>query len=340
MGQDLSRDGQKIDILRALATFNRIIETGSFSAVAREIKSSHSAVARAIDQLEAHFGLRLFHRTTRHLSLTPDGQDLLGHARLLLEAAEEMEGALGNHRSSPTGTVRVGLSAGVSMMLVPRIGGLLQRYPGLSIDLVVRDSFTDLLDERLDVALQGNPPSETSSVARVVSTFGRVLIAAPAYLERFGAPAHPADLADHACIIHDTGPDSVIWRFSGPDGPIEVAVSGALRANNGAVVQRAALAGYGIAFLWESYVADDIRAARLHRLLADYPSKRNQAYLIYPSRRYLAPRTRVVIDFLVEQVRLTGSQIEAERLRREDESPARPDLVTLPAIGRQSAMPA
>ena len=314
MGQDLSRDGQKIDILRALATFNRIIETGSFSAVARETGSSHSAVARAIDQLEAHFGLRLFHRTTRHLSLTPDGQDLLGHARRLLEAAEQMEGALGSHRSSPTGTVRVGLSAGVSTMLVQRIGELLQRYPGLAIELVVRDSFADLLDERLDVVLQGKPPSETSSVARVVGTFGRVLIAAPAYLERYGAPAHPTDLADHACIIHDTGPDSVIWRFSGPDGPIEVAVSGVLRANNGAVVHRAALAGYGIAFLWESYVADDVRAARFHRLLVDYPSKRNQVYLIYPSRRYLAPRTRVVIDFLVEQVRLTGLRTEAECL--------------------------
>jgi DNA-binding transcriptional LysR family regulator len=340
MAQDLSSNGRKIDMLQALATFSRIIETGSFSAAAREIRSSHSAVARAIDHLEAHFGLRLFHRTTRHLSLTPDGQDLLGHARRLLEAAEEMEGALGSHRSSPTGTVRVGLSAGVSMILVPRIGGLLQRYPGLSIELVVRDNFADLLDERLDVALQGHPPSETSSVARVVSTCSRVLIAAPAYLERFGAPAHPTDLADHACIIHDAGPDSVNWQFSGPDGPIEIAVSGVLRANNGAVVHRAALAGYGIAFLWESYVADDVRAARLHRLLADYPSKRTQAYLIYPSRRYLAPRTRVVIDFLVEQVRLTGLQTEAGFLSRENEAPPRANLVTLPAIGRESAMSA
>ena len=299
-------------MLRALNTLNRIVEAGSFSAVARETNSGHAAVGRLIDQLEAHFGLRLLHRTTRHLSLTEDGKDLLGHARRLLAAAEDMEGALGSNRSSPTGTVRVGLSVAASTMLVPRMGRLLDRYPGLSVELVVHDSFADLFEERLDVALQAGQPSDTSFVAREVGTFGRVPVAAPAYLERYGEPANPTDLASRPCIIHDTGSNSTVWRFIGPDGLIEVAVSGVFRANNGGVAHRAALAGYGIAFLWEQHVADDIRAARLYPLLADYPSERSEVYVIYPSRRYLAPRTRVVIDFLVEQVRLAGAQMEAE----------------------------
>lgn len=299
-----------MDLLRALGVFHRIVEAGSFSAVARETNNSHSAVTRVIGQLEAHFGVRLFHRTTRRLSLTEDGQDLLGHARRLLEVAADMEGALGSHRSSPTGVVRVGLSAGASAMLVPRMDALLERNPGLSLELVIRDHFGDLVEERLDVALQAGRPSDTSSVARVVAAISRVPVAAPAYLERHGAPEHPADLADYACIIHETGPDSGVWQFSGPQGPIEVVVSGALRANNAVVVQRAALSGYGIAFLWEHFVADDIHAGRLCRLLADYPSERNHAYLVYPSRRHLAPRTRVVIDFLVEQMSLTGARME------------------------------
>ena len=103
---------------------------------------------------------------------------------------------------------------------------------------------------------------------------------------------------------HEIGPHSAVWHFDGPDGPIEVAVSGSFRANNIVAVRHAALAGYGIAFLPEQSVADDIRAARLYKLLADYPSERYDAYVIYPSRRHLAPRTRVVIDFLVEQVKL------------------------------------
>jgi DNA-binding transcriptional LysR family regulator len=301
-----------MDMLRALGTFNRIVEAGSFSAAARETNSTHTAVGRLIDQLEAHFGLRLLHRTTRHLSLTEDGKDLLRHSRRLLEAAEDMEGALGSSRSSPTGTVRVGLSAAASTMLVPRMGTLFERYPGLSVELVVHDTFADLFEEQLDVALQAGQPSDMSSVARVVGTFGRIPVAAPAYLERYGAPANPIDLASRPCIIHDTGPDSTVWRFRGPDGLIEVVVSGVLRANNGGVVHRATLAGYGIAFLWEPHVADDIRGARLYPLLTDYPSERSQVYVIYPSRRHLAPRTRVVIDFLVEQVRLAGAQMEAE----------------------------
>jgi DNA-binding transcriptional LysR family regulator len=303
-----------MDLLRALGTFNRIAETGSFSAVARETNSSHSAVIRLVDQLEAHFGLRLFHRTTRHLSLTDDGKDLLAHAHRLLEAAEDMEGALGRHRSSPTGLVRVGLSAAASVLLMPRMGALFERYPGLSVELVVGDRFHDLVEERLDVALQSRQPSDTSSIARAVTTFARIPVAAPAYLAQWGAPMHPSELVGRSCVIHEAGPDSAVWKFTGPDGPIEVVVSGAFRANNSEVVHRAALAGYGIAFLSEQNVADDLRAARLYRLLADYPTERRKAYLTYPSHRHLAPRTRAVIDFLVEQLRLAEAWVDAGRV--------------------------
>ena len=113
-------------------------------------------------------------------------------------------------------------------LLVSRIGALFERYPGLSVELVVREGSRDLIEERLDVAVQLGPPSDTSAVARVLGTFGRTPVAAPAYLERNGAPAHPTDLASRACIVHDTGPDSAVWQFSGPDGPFKVAVSGAL----------------------------------------------------------------------------------------------------------------
>jgi DNA-binding transcriptional LysR family regulator len=301
-----------MDLLRALSTFNRITETGSFSAVARETHSSHSAVTRLIGQLEAHFGVRLFHRTTRSLSLTEDGQELLGHALRVLEVTTDMEGALGNHRDTPKGLVRLGLPATAALMLVPRMGTLFECYPGLSVELVVRDHFGDLVEERLDVVLQTGPPSDTSSVIRVVGTAEWVPVAAPAYLKRYGAPKHPTHLTKHACIIYEVGPDCAVWQFSGPDGPIEVAVSGPFRANNRLVMHHAALAGHGVALLPLISVADDLRAARLSRVLTGFPSQCSQTYLIYPSRRHLAPRTRVVIDFLVTQVRLVQTQIDDE----------------------------
>jgi len=309
-----------MDLLNALRTFVRIAETNSFSAVARETGTSHSAATRLIGQLEDHYGIRLFHRSTRRVSLTEDGQDLLGHAQHLLDTAAEMEGAVGRQRASPTGLVRVAIPVAVAVLLIPRLKTLLDQHPGLALELVVRDRFNDMVEERLDVALHIGQPADTSLVARPVGTFGRVPVAAPSYLERHGAPRTPADLADHACIIHELGPNSTRWPFNGPDGRVEVMVSGPFRSNNGAVVQRAALAGYGIALLPESQVVDDIRAARLYRLLPDYPSGRTQAYVLYPSRRHLAPRTRVVIDFLVEMGRREEARMADERIWGENET--------------------
>lgn len=309
-----------MDLLHALETFVRVAETGSFSAVGRETGASHSAVTRLIGQLEAHFGIRLFHRTTRRLSLTEDGQDLLGQARHLLEVADDLQGSLGRNRMSPAGLVRVGVSVGAAMMLVPRLRGLFARYPELAVELVVRDRFGDMIEERLDVALQLGQPGDASLVARAVATFGRVTVAAPAYLERHGAPATPADLANHACIIHETPPDSATWHFSGPQGRVTVRVDGPLRANNSEVARHAVLAGYGIALLPEQLVLDDIRAARLYRLLQDYPSERQQGFVVYPSRRHLPLRTRVVIDFLVEQVKLVEARLAEARVMGETDT--------------------
>jgi DNA-binding transcriptional LysR family regulator len=306
-------NGQIMDLLRALTTFVRVAESGSFSAVARENGSSHTAATRMVGQLEEHFGVRLFHRSTRRISLTEDGQDLLGHARNLLDAAEGMEGALGRQRASPTGRVRLGTPLGAARLLVTRLPGLLERYPGLSVDLVVRDQLGDLVEERLDVALQFGQPTDGSVVARAVATIGQMAIAAPVYLERHGMPSHPDELAQHACVIHDTGPNSTRWVFSGPQGPIEVPVSGRFHSNSLDVVRAAAVAGLGIALMPEPLIAEDLRMVRLYRLLADFPSGRQQAYVVYPSRRHLAPRTRVVIDFLAEEVRQVEARLAAGR---------------------------
>jgi DNA-binding transcriptional LysR family regulator len=211
-----------------------------------------------------------------------------------------MDATLGRQRASPSGLVRIGMAAAVATLLVPQLPKMFDRYPGLSVELVIADRFGDLIEERLDLALLRSQPGDSSLIARAIGTFGRVLVAAPAYLERRGAPGKPADLAQHSCVIHERGPDSARWLFNGPDGPTDVTVTGSFRADNSLVVQRAALAGFGIALLPELQVVEDIRAARLYRLLADYPSGREAVVVVYPSRRNLAPRTRVMIDFLVE----------------------------------------
>jgi DNA-binding transcriptional LysR family regulator len=286
-----------MDLIGGLRSFIRVVETGSFSAVSRENQVSQSAVTRQIAQLEQHFGARLFHRTTRHLSLTDDGQGLLTHARHLVEAADEMEMALGRQSSSPTGLVRLGTSIAGGHYLAPRLPALLERYPGLRVELVMRDQFTDMVDERLDLAWRSGEIADASLVVRRVGQLGRAVVAAPIYLERRGAPAVPDDLVAHTCLIHDYLPDADLWRFTGPDGSVSVRVSGGFLANDSAAVRLACRAGHGIALLPEIQLIDDLRAGRLYRLLNDYPSEIVPVHIVYPSRRNLAPRTRVVMDF-------------------------------------------
>jgi len=142
------------------------------------------------------------------------------------------------------------------------------------------------------------------------------VVAAPAYVEQHGVPATPEDLADHACLIHDTGPDSDLWHFTSGDETMSVRVSGSFIANNSAPVRVAALAGHGIAMLPELQVVDDVHSDRLVSLLTEYPTQRLPLSLVYPSQRNLASRTRVVMDFVIEQARqlsevlATGSDVE------------------------------
>ena len=292
-----------MDLLAALTTFVRVADSGSFSAAARESHTSHTAVTRSIAQLEEHFGLRLFQRSTRRLSLTEDGQNLLGYARPFIETAGEMRDALGRQSASPTGLVRLGLPVAASSWVVPALPELLERYPGLVVELVIADTFGDLIEERLDVALIGWQPPEGTTIVRAVGTYRRIAVAAPIYLERRGTPAHPTELARHACIIHDRIPEGARWRFHGPGEAIEVQVSGAIHANNSEAIRQAAVSGMGIARLPDMTVLDDLRAGRLVHVLAGFAPMREQIYLVYPTRRHLPPRVRVVIDFLAEGVR-------------------------------------
>jgi DNA-binding transcriptional LysR family regulator len=292
-----------MDLIAALRAFVRVTETGSFSAVARETHASQSAVTRLVAQLEQHFDVRLFHRTTRRLSLTDDGQVLMAHARHVIESADEMETVLGRQSGAPRGLVRRGTSIAGGLFLATRLPVLLARHPGLSVALVMRDQNSDMVEERLDLAFRSGEIADASLVARRIGFLGRAVVASPVYLERNGAPSTPEDVATHTCLIHDVGSEPEVWRFTGPEGPQSVRVSGQFIANDSQAVHRAARAGHGIALLPEIQLIDDLRAGRLFRLLEDYPSQRLPVYIVYPSRRNLAPRTRVVMDFLVEQTR-------------------------------------
>ena len=305
-----------MDLLGALGVLVRVVETGSFSAVARERELSQAAVARQVSQLEEHFGVRLFHRTTRKLSLTDDGEMLLGLARPVLDGVDGLEAALGQQSASPVGLVRVGVTVAASRLLAQRLPILLADHPGLKVELVVGDRLGDMIEERLDLAMRVGEIKDASLVARRSGIAERVGAAAPSYIKRHGEPSSPADLANHTCIVHGVGPNSDVWTFATPDGSKDFLVSGGFLANDVRAVHLAARTGYGIAYLALFEVADDLRNGRLVRVLRDFPAPGVPFNLVYPSRRHLAPRTRIVIDFIWEQLR----QVQAELATAFDEA--------------------
>jgi DNA-binding transcriptional LysR family regulator len=292
-----------MDLLGALSVLVRVVETGSFSAVAREREVSQAAVARQISQLEEHFRVRLFHRTTRKLSLTDDGQMLLGLARPVLDGVDGIEAALGGQSVSPVGLVRVGVTVTAGRFLAQRLPALLADHPGLKVELVVSDRFGDMIEDRLDLAMRMGEVTDASVVVRRLGTAWFVVVAAPSYIERKGKPSMPAELASHTCIVHDLGPGSNVWTFATSGGSEQFQVSGGLLANDVSAVHLAARSGYGIALLPLFEVLEDLRSGMLVRVLSEFPAPSVPLNLVYPSRRHLAPRTRVVFEFILEQVR-------------------------------------
>lgn len=288
-----------MDLLGALSVLVRVVETGSFSAVAREREVSQAAVARQISQLEEHFKVRLFHRTTRKLSLTDDGQMLLGLARPVLDGVDGIEAALGRQSASPVGLVRVGVTVTGSRFLAQRLPTLLADHPGLKVELVVSDVFGDMIEDRLDLAMRVGEVTDASLVVRRSGTASFVAVAAPSYI----GPSTPADLAGHTCIVHDVGSGSNVWTFVMSEGSEQFQVSGGFLANDVSAVRVAARSGYGIALLPLFEVLDDLRSGMLVRVLSEFPAPSSPLSLVYPSRRHLAPRTRVVFEFLLEQAR-------------------------------------
>jgi DNA-binding transcriptional LysR family regulator len=313
-----------MDLLGALGVLVRVVETGSFSAVARERELSQTAIARQISQLEDHFGVRLFHRTTRKLSLTDDGQMLLSLSQPVIDGVEGLEAALGRQSGSAVGLVRVGVTVTASRFLARRLPTLLADHPGLKVELVISDRFGDMIEDRLDLALRVGEITDSSLVMRRSWPAQRIVVAAPSYVVQHGTPSQPADLERHTCIVHNVGPDSDVWTFVMPEGPQQVRVPGGLLANDVRAVRQAAEIGYGIALLPLLEVFEDLRSGELVRLLSGFPASGLPVSLIYPSRRHLAPRTRLVLEFILEQVLEVRAELATAADKRAPPSRGRP----------------
>jgi len=284
-----------------LSLFVRIARLRSISSAARDLGVTPAGASARLASLEKRLGARLLHRTTRQTTLTEDGLAFLPHAEHVVLAAEAARAALGREQAVPRGTLRVAAPASFARMhIVPGLPDFVGRYPDLAIDLRMSDNIVDLVEGAFDVAVRYAELGDSSFVARRLAPDRRVLVASPAYIERRGRPNTPDDLAEHACLVVGT---LDLWTFRGKGGElIERRITPGLRINDGGAVRDAACAGLGVALMATWCAVDELRSGALVPALPEYPLVSTQTlWALYPSSRELAPKVRVLIDWLTER---------------------------------------
>lgn len=293
------------DLIMLFRTFVRAVEAGSFTVVAKERNVSQPTISRQIAALEDQLGALLFQRTTRALTLTDDGRVLYEQARQALDSVQQALGAVGRQRGAPSGVLRLACPVVFGRLhIVPRLDAFLERHPGVAVDLVMNDGFSDLVEEGVDLAVRIGDITDPGLIARRIGTTRRVTVASPAYLAKRGAPSHPADLTEHDCIVYSRLATGNRWEFSSEAGPVTVSVSGRYRVNNSEGVREGVLRGLGIGVVPVWHFTDEIALGRLVIILAAFEPRLLPTHVVYPSRRFLAPKVRAMIDFLAHECEL------------------------------------
>lgn len=287
-----------------MEVFATAIERGSFSAAARVLGLSPSAVSRTIGGIEARLGVRLVMRTTRALAVTPEGEAYHRAARRILRDLSEAEHAICN-QGSPRGRLRVSSTHSHGRhVLIPLLPEFLARYPAIRIDLSFTDARIDLVEERADVAIRIGPLPDSNLVARRLGDSGRTIIAAPAYLARHGTPRVPEDLHDHNCINFNFRRHNPDWPFRRDGEDFALDVAGNIEANNGETVVQLVEEGLGVARVGTFHVAHMIEEGRLVPILDAYnPGDREPIHALFIGGTTMPARVRVFVDYLAEKLR-------------------------------------
>ncbi|MEI2416934.1 LysR family transcriptional regulator [Orrella sp. JC864] len=287
--------------LAELELFITVVETGGFSAAARRLSRSPSAVSKTISRMEARLGTLLFERTSRDVKLTPAGRTLHREGLRVIEALTEAENALQTHAGQARGKLRVHcLFTFAKYQLAPAIGGFLAAHPGLSIDFLLSNDPLDMVEHDIDVAIHSGTLPDSSLIARRLLTSRWIVCASPEYLRRHGAPRTPADLAQHNCLNFTHRTHWNTWPFTTePDG---VAAQGNLGADQGDMLMQLALHGAGLVRLAAFHIDGEIAAGRLVPVLESFqPQHEEPLFVVYKSRKFLSPKVRVFLDFLFER---------------------------------------
>lgn len=284
-----------------MKVFSAVVDAGSFTGAAHALDMSKAAVSRYVGELEERLGLRLLHRTTRKLSPTSEGEIFHARCRELLDNLDEAEAEITSRSGEASGLLKVNVPVTFGVMhLAPLWPSLLEQHPKLALDLTLSDRVVDLVEDGFDLAVRIGQLPASSLITRRLASTRMVLCASPAYLERRGTPLRPEELLQHDIISYSLFSTGENWSFTGPDGEASVKVVPRVRTNSGDTCRAAALQHQGIILQPTFMVGADLEAGTLLEVMTDYRSIELGIHAVYPSRKFVSPRIRVAIDFLVD----------------------------------------
>ena len=292
-----------VDRLQELNAFIAVAEAGGFSAASRRSGEPQPAISKAISSLEKRLGVALFHRSTRSVTLTDQGQRYLDRTRPLVAELADADNELTNSALSVSGLVRISVPATFGRLhILPLIPRLLSQYPGLEVDLVLSDFVRDMVEDRIDLAIRLGSVHEPDAVAKRVASTPLVCVGARRYFDQHGIPQTPADLVHHNCMIYGGLEESANWPFVGPQGPMSVAVRGTLSSNSVETIRAGVLAGLGIGFFTKVSLAGELSEADVITVLDDFVRGVRDISLVWPRRRFIPARVQRVTEFFAKAI--------------------------------------
>lgn len=287
-----------------LAQFSALAGAGSLTAAARELNVSTAAVSKRLAAMEQRLGVALVRRTTRRMSLTPEGELYLVHARRILADLHDLEQLVGRSRVAPVGLLRVNATLGFGRSRVaPALSRFARKYPQVDVQLQLSVNPPALTDDAYDVCIRFGEPPDARVIARRLADNRRLLVASPAYLARRGTPQVPRDLLRHNCIGIRQGDEAYgLWRLTGTRAgdrkTVAIRTRGTLTTNDGEIAVNWALDGHGIVMRAEWDIARYLRSGRLVQVLPDYRTPAADIYAVYPQRHQTSTRVRAFVDFI------------------------------------------
>ncbi|WP_310650382.1 LysR family transcriptional regulator [Pseudomonas sp. GW101-3H06] len=288
-----------MDKLNAMAVFVRVVERGSFSAVAREMQCSQPTISKVLQALESELGGKLIARSTRRLSLTDEGQRYYIECRQILAAVDAAEHSFQSGREVIAGPLRIGSSVSFGrLQIAPRLPEFLRRHPEVQIDLQLSDQKQDLVSEGLDVTFRIGTLNDSGLIARHVGTTRRVTVATPDYLVRHGQPRAPQELSGHNCLLFNLLDSQNLWIYEKGAQRHEVRIKGNAQSNNSEAIREMVLGGLGIALSPTWLFSEDLKAGRVTAILREYTAQSLPIHAVSPANRRQSARVKAFVDYM------------------------------------------